>query len=80
MKRQSKQLIPVVASAAARDKGKAKAAASAVPKLTPGGVAAAGAPLGARGKGGSDGSKRAEDAGECTSLGACCLQLTQAFT
>ena len=68
--RQSKQLVPVVASSSARDKGKGKGPALAVPKLVPGGGPSSAAPLGARGKAGLDGSKRAEDsiAGQSTRI------------
>lgn len=61
--RQSKQLVPVVASATARDKGKAKSTAAGLAKLAAGASAAsAGGPLASRGKAGFDSSKRGDDA------------------
>ena len=59
--RQSKQLVPVVASSSARDKAKGKGPASTTAKMVLSGSASGATALGARGKTGLDSSKRAED-------------------
>ena len=73
--RQSKQLIPVVASTSARDKAKGKGTASSGPKhsvlATPGTGSGTAAGVG-RGKAGIDAAKRADD----TSTGTYCCQQT----
>lgn len=58
--RQSKQLVPVVASASNRDKGKGKGPTATTPKLGVGSSAAT--LLGVRSKPGLDSAKRPEDA------------------
>lgn len=57
--RQSKQLVPVMASASNRDKGKGKGPAVTASKLVAGSSVTT--PLGVRGKPGLDGNKRPEE-------------------